>query len=186
MLKKYKRLFLKLFAVISAGGCSDNAGALTLDLGRGITMELVRVPGGEFVMGSPDSEPGRGDDEGPQRLVAIRKPFYIGRCEVTQAQWRAVMGSEPWDGGEWTKSGDNHAASYITWALASEFCKTLSKQIGRKVALPTEAQWEYACRAGGQTTYSFGDYASQLGDFAWCKDNAWDANHMYPHPVGQN
>jgi formylglycine-generating enzyme len=148
-------------------------------------MELVRIPVGEFGMGSPADEHGRGDDEGPQRRVAISKPFYMGRCEVTQAQWRAVMGSEPWDGGEWTKSGDNHAASYITWALASEFCKTLSKQTGRKVALPTEAQWEYACRAGGQTTYSFGDDASQLGDYAWCKDNAWDANQMYAHRVGR-
>jgi len=95
------------------------------------------------------------------------------------------MGTEPWDGGEWAKSGENLAASYITWNLANKFCQMLSKQTGRTVTLPTEAQWEYACRAGGKTAYSFGDDASQLVDYAWCKDNAWDKDEMYAHAVGR-
>jgi formylglycine-generating enzyme required for sulfatase activity len=148
-------------------------------------MGLARIPAGEFLMGSPKIELGRFDDEGPQHRVTIDKPFYLGVCEVTQAQWRSVMGSEPWDGLEWAKSGDNHAASYITWDLAARFCAKLSKQTNRTVTLPTEAQWEYACRAGAATAYSYGNDASQLVHYAWCKDNAWDTNRMYAHPVGR-
>jgi formylglycine-generating enzyme required for sulfatase activity len=148
-------------------------------------MELVRIPAGEFLMGSPIDEVGQFDDEGPRRRVTIGRPFYMGVCEVTQAQWRSVMGSEPWDRGEWTKSGDNYAASYITWELANRFCKTLSDRTKRIATLPTEAQWEYACRAGGNTAYGFGDDAARLSNHAWCKANTWDRDEMYAHQVGR-
>jgi formylglycine-generating enzyme required for sulfatase activity len=72
----------------------------------------------------------------------------MGIHEVTQSQWRAVMGSEPWKGEKYTQSGANNAASYISWDDAAKFCETLSKKTGKQVVLPTEAQWEYACRAG--------------------------------------
>jgi len=185
-----KRRYIVSAACLALGlllpiGCADSTRRLTLDLGDGVTMELASIPVGEFLMGSPQTEIGRFDDEGPQRLVTIGKPFYIGVCEVTQAQWRSVMGTEPWDGLEWSKSGDNYPAIYITWDLANRFCEKLSKQTNRTITLPTEAQWEYACRAGAATAYSYGHDASQLVNYAWCQDNARDANEMYAHQVGR-
>ena len=172
-------------ALISAAGCSDNAKQMTLDLGKGVTMKLVLIPAGEFMMGSPKSDPDGHDDEGPQRKVTISKPFYMGIYEVTQAQWRGVMGTEPWKGKHWTKPGDHNAASHLSWNDASRFCLMLSKKSGRTVDLPTEAQWEYACRAGGKTVEHLGNNASKLGDYAWYDRNAYDIGGKYAHAVGQ-
>jgi len=95
------------------------------------------------------------------------------------------MGTEPWDGKRLAKSGGSHAASCISWDDASKFCEVLSKKIGKKVTLPTEAQWEYSCRAGSKTAYSFGDDASSLGDYAWYSENAYKKDEKYAHAVGQ-
>jgi len=157
---------------------------LDLDLGKGVKMKLVLVPAGKFVMGSPKTDGGRDDDEGPQREVTISGPFYMGIYEVTQAQWRAVMGAGPWDG-RYAQSGAGNAASYISWDDASKFCRTLSKKTHRKVALPTEAQWEYACRAGGRTAYCFGDNAGKLGDYAWNHFNGMAMGEQYAQVAGQ-
>lgn len=157
---------------------------LTLDLGKGAKMKLKLIPAGKFLMGSPDNELERQVDEGPQHEVTISKPFYMGVYGVTQAQWRAVMGSEPWAGKTDAKSAAKNAASYISWDDASEFCKALSKKTGRKVMLPTEAQREYACRAGTKTAYSFGDDPTKLGAHAWYRDNADKIGQKYAHPVG--
>ena len=165
-------------ALLSAAGCSGGAKYMTLDLGGGAAMTLVLIPAGEFLMGSPKSDPDHYDDEGPQRKVTISKPFYMGIYEVTQIQWRSLMGTEPWKGKRWTKSGDNNAASHLSWNDASRFCLVLSKKIGRTVALPTEAQWEYACRAGDETV-------EHLGDYAWYDRNAYDIGRKYAHAVGQ-
>ena len=158
---------------------------LTLDLGKGVTMKLVLIPAGTFLMGSPVTEMGRKKNEGPQHQMTISKPFYMGTTEVTQAQWKAMMGTEPWDGKVYdaVKSGSN-AASYIRWDDASKFCEMLSKKIGKKVALPSETQWEYACRAGSKTAYSFGDESSKLGTYAWYDNNASKQDERYAHPVG--
>ena len=177
--------------LISPVGCSDGMRAkdndelvhTTLDIGRGVTLKLVLVPAGEFMMGSPETATCHYDDEGPRRRVTISQPFYMGVYEVTQAQWRGVMGSEPWKGKRRTKPGDNIAASYLNWNDASRFCAMLSKKTDRTVALPTEAQWEYACRAG-RSTDPFADDASKLGDYAWYKPNAYDTG-KYVHAVGQ-
>ena len=166
------------FTLISPAGCSGDPRDLTLDLGRGVTLKLVLIPAGEFMMGSPKTDPDRYDDEGPQRKVTISKPFYMGVYEVTQAQWRRVMGVEPWKGRRWTKPGDNNAASHLNWNDASRFCQMLSKKIGRTVALPTEAQWEYACRAGSKAPY-------RLGDYAWYDRNAYDTGEKYVHAVAR-
>ena len=157
---------------------------ITLDLGKGLSMKLALIPAGKFLMGSPKKERG-GAFESPQREVTISQPFYMGVYEVTQSQWRAVMGSEPWDGKPGTKSGTNNPACYISWDDASKFCDMLSKTTGKKVMLPTEAQWEYACRAGSNTAYCFGDDASKLGDFAWYTSNASGKGKEYAHAVGQ-
>jgi formylglycine-generating enzyme required for sulfatase activity/tRNA A-37 threonylcarbamoyl transferase component Bud32 len=154
---------------------------LALDLGKGVTLKLVLIPAGKFQIGSPKTETNRNNDEGPQREVTISKPFYMGITEVTQSQWKAVMGTDR----SGDKSGSNNAVSHISWSNANKFCKVLSKKTGRKVMLPTEAQWEYACRAGSKTAYSFGDDSSKLGNYAWYTKNAWDIGKQYPHAVGR-
>jgi HEAT repeat protein/formylglycine-generating enzyme required for sulfatase activity len=158
---------------------------LDLDLGKNVTLKLTLIPAGKFMMGSPKTETGRDDDEGPQREVTISKPFYMGVYEVTQAQWRAVMGTIPWRGkSSNAKSGANNAATFISWNKANKFCELLSKKTGKKVSFPTEAQWEYACRAGSKTVYSFGDDVSKLGDYAMYESNTVRADDEYALVVG--
>jgi formylglycine-generating enzyme required for sulfatase activity len=149
---------------------------MALDLGDGIKMQLVLIPAGKFVMGAPGSETGRDYDEGPQRRVAISSSFYIGVTEVTQDQYAAIMGENP------SKfSGLSNPVEQVSWEDAVAFCKALSKKTGQTVRLPTEAQWEYACRAGSKTRFSFGDDDRDLGAHAWYKDNSdWKT-----HPVGK-
>ncbi|MCP2732563.1 formylglycine-generating enzyme family protein, partial [Limnofasciculus baicalensis] len=130
------------------------------DLGNGITLEMVAIPGGTFTMGSPTSEAERWDNESPQHSVTI-SPFYMGKYTVTQAQWRVVaalpkvnrdLSSDPS-----RFKGDNLPVEKITWLDATEFCARLSKYTGRNYRLPTEAEWEYACRAGTNTPFHFGE-----------------------------
>ncbi|MBS3735453.1 MAG: SUMF1/EgtB/PvdO family nonheme iron enzyme [Phycisphaerae bacterium] len=157
----------------------------TLDLGDGVTMKLVLIPAGRFVMGSPAGEEHRDDDEGPQRRVTLTEPFYMGVCEVTQAQYEQVIGETPWRGKHFAKTGTEHAASYVSWDEATAFCEKLSARTGLDVQLPTEARWEYACRAGSTTRYCYGDDAGKLGAYAWYDDNADDAGEEYAHGVGR-
>jgi len=139
---------------------------LTLDLGGGVTMKLVLIRPGKFMMG----------DEKDQHEVAISKPFYMGVTEVTQAQYEAVMGTNPSH-----FKGATNPVEMVFWNDAAEFCKKLSEKTRQTFRLPTEAEWEYACRAGTQTAFSFGDDPSALGDYAW-----WGRNSAKTtHPVGQ-
>ena len=157
----------------------------TLDLGGGVTMKLVLIPAGKFMMGSPTGEKDRDYDEGPRHEVTISKAFYMGVTEVTQAQWKSVMGTEPWSGRPYGKPGADHAACYISWNDTTSFCKALSKKTGKTVRLPTEAEWEYACRAGSKAIFSFGDDGTKLGEYAWYDKNAYDKGEKYAHPVGR-
>ena len=137
-------------------------------------------------MGSPESDVNASSDEMPQREVTISKPFYMGVTEVTQAQWKAVMNTEPWKGRMYAKKDNGqNAASYISLDEARAFCRRLSQKSGRTVRLPTEAEWEYSCRAGSATKYSFGDDESKLGEYAWYENNLPDFREKYAHPVGQ-
>ena len=165
----------------AAAGCSGSGSEsaapaeLTLDLGGGVTMKMVLIRPGKFMMGSPETEKGRFDHE-VQHEVTISKPFYMGVTEVTQAQYEAVMGTNPSH-----FKGATKPVEPVSWNDAAEFCKKLSEKTRQAVRLPTEAEWEYACRAGTQTAFSFGDDPSALGDYAW-----WDGNSgKTPHPVGQ-
>ena len=158
---------------------------LMLSLGNGVTMKVAGIPAGKFIMSSPSSEKGRLSREGTQRIVTISKPFYIGVTEVTQLQWRAVMSSEPWDGRKNVQSNAQNAASYISWRDVEAFCGRLSKSTGKTVTLPTEAQWEYACRAGTRTAFCFGDDPSKLDSFAWFGRNKKNATEVFAHPVGR-
>lgn len=134
---------------------------LTVDVGGGGKMAFVRVAKGSFLMGAPDGEKDADTDEKPQRRVEITRDFYLGMFEVTQAQYRAVTGTDPSH-----FKGDRLPVEQVSWYDATAFCAALSKKTGRKTELPTEAQWEYACRAGTATTFHFGSTLN--GDLANC------------------
>ena len=156
-----------------------------VEITNSIGMKLKLIPAGKFHMGSPDSDSNADDDEKPQHLVKITKPFYLSVYEVTQQQYEKVMGVRPWQGKANVRDGPDYAATYVTWNDAVEFCRKLSEQEGVEYHLPTEAQWEYACRAGTTTAYSFGDDVSKLAQHAWYEKNAWDVGEQYAHRVGQ-
>jgi formylglycine-generating enzyme required for sulfatase activity len=138
---------------------------------NGVKLEMMRVPGGEFLMGSPPNEEGRDDDEGPQHRVTVPS-FYIGKYEVTQAQWKAVMGS---GNNPSNFKGDDLPVGAVSWNDAKDFCRKLSGMTGKLYRLPSEAEWEYACRA--RTT---GANAGNLDAIAWYRDNSGGMTH----PVG--
>jgi sulfatase modifying factor 1 len=148
-----------------------------------IGMKLNKIPAGTFTMGSPEGETDRRDDE-YQHKVTITKAFYIQTTEVTQGQWKAVMGTEPWKGKSYVKDGPDYAASYVSWDDAVAYCKKLSEKESKTYRLPTEAEWEYACRAGTTTRWSFGNDEKVIGDYAWYKENAYDIDEKYAHQVG--
>ncbi len=151
----------------------------------GASLEMVWIEPGTFQMGSPSSERGRGSNEGPVHGVTISQGFYLGKYEVTQEQWESVMGTRPWQGQNYVRSGSNYPAVYVSWADAQGFIRRLNaSQTSNVYRLPTEAEWEYACRAGTTTRWSFGDYESQLTHYAWYRDNAWDVGEQYAHLVG--
>jgi formylglycine-generating enzyme required for sulfatase activity len=136
---------------------------LELDCGGGVKMQLVLIPAGEFLMGSPETEAGRQENEGPRHLVRITRPFLMGKCEITQGQWKAVMGTNP------VRSrgiGEDVSVNEVSWDYCQEFCRKLSTLNHRTVRLPTEAEWEYACRAGTTTAFCFGDDPSPLNEYA--------------------
>ena len=159
-----------------SGGCppvADFGNSFTNSIG----MELVRIPAGTFQMGSPVSEPDRINSEGPVHRVTIGQPFYLGKYEVTQAQWRAVMGTSP----SYFSNCDTCPVEQVSWHDVQDFIEKLNLQEGVSTyRLPSEAEWEYAARAGTQTAYSFGDAANRLGQYAWYGENSGDRTH----PVG--
>lgn len=152
-------------------GSYAHASPLVLELGGGTTMELVQVPAGTFLMGSS-----RDTDEQPVHNVTISQSYYIGKFEVTQAQWRAVMGTNP----SLFKGSDNMPVQEVSPANCRTFCQLLSARTGLTVRLPTEAEWEYACRGGTNTDYHWGNSATDAGQYAWHSGNSGGT----PHEVG--
>ncbi len=138
-----------------------------------VGMKMVLIPAGTFMMGSPKSEQDRRSNEAQHR-VTISKEFYIGTTEVTQGQWQSVMGTTPWKGKQYVKGGLNNAATFVSWDDAVEFCQKLSSKEGKAYRLPTEAEWEYACRGGSTTAYCFGDDLSRLSEYGWWGGTAED------------
>jgi formylglycine-generating enzyme required for sulfatase activity len=140
---------------------------VALDLGNNVTLKLVLIPAGTFMMGSPENEKDRDNDEGPQHEVTISKAFYMGVTEVTQEQYEAVTGRNPSN-----FKGAKNPVEQVSWDDAVEFCRKLSTKTGNTVRLPTEAQWEYACRAGTKTPFNTGETIST--------DEAnYDGNYTY-------
>nr|WP_293108751.1 SUMF1/EgtB/PvdO family nonheme iron enzyme [Okeania sp. SIO2F4] len=127
------------------------AQVMTENLGNGVSLEMVKIPSGRFLMGSPETEVGRLDYESPQHYVDVPE-FFMGKYPVTQAQWQAVMGNNP------SKfKGASRPVEAVNWNNAIEFCEKLSQITGKKYSLPSESQWEYACRAGTTTPFYFGE-----------------------------
>jgi len=159
---------------------------ITIDLPDGATMEMVWIEPGTFRMGSSSSEEGHRPDESPIHTVTITRGFYLGKYEVTQEQWESVVGTSPWyNRSTSVQSKLNHPASYISWDDTQEFIHLLNISAGDSLyRLPTEAEWEYACRAGTNTPWSFGEDVSQLGDYAWYTVNTNDVGDRGPHAVG--
>ncbi|MGF1569302.1 MAG: SUMF1/EgtB/PvdO family nonheme iron enzyme [Nodosilinea sp.] len=122
------------------------------NLGSNITLSMVAIPAGEFVMGSPPEEEGRADNEGPQGTVRVPS-FFMGSFPVTQAQYQAVMGENP---SSFAENGAKRPVETVSWYDAIAFCEKLSQQTGRLYRLPSEAEWEYACRANTTTPFNFG------------------------------
>ncbi|MFN6483558.1 MULTISPECIES: caspase, EACC1-associated type [unclassified Nostoc] len=147
----------------------------TENLGNNVVMDMVAIPSGKFLMGSPDNESGRSDSESPQHPVTIQ-PFFMGKFPVTQSQWKAIatlpkvnidLNPEPSN-----FKGANRPVEQVSWDNAIEFCARLSKKTGKTYRLPTEAEWEYACRAGTTTPFYFGetistDLANYNGNYAY-------------------
>ncbi|MBI3863275.1 MAG: SUMF1/EgtB/PvdO family nonheme iron enzyme [Planctomycetia bacterium] len=150
-----------------------------------IGMKFRLIPPGEFVMGrSPrDDEVVRlenlAQDDLPRHDVTLTKPFAIGMTEVTQKQWKEVMGTTPWRGKKMAVDDETWPATYVSWFDAERFCRKLAEREGETYRLPTEAEWEFACRGGTNTAFSFGDNVSYLSDYAWIRGNSQDL----PHPV---
>ena len=152
-------------------------------------VKFVLVPAGEFMMGSGDDEVGRYKVEGPQRKVKITKAFYMAIHQLTQGQWKAVMGTTPWKGKgkAHAKDGPDYAVNHVCFNDVMDFCAKLGKKEGRTYRLPTEAQWEYACRAGTTTMYFYGDDpgGKKLKEYAWYLENGWDKKELqHVHKVG--
>ena len=147
-----------------------------LDLGRGVKMKLVLIPAGTFTMGSGKDEKGFNANQGPQHEVTISKPFFMGVYPVTQQQYEQLTGKNPSQ-----FKGASNPVEMMSWDAAVAFCKAVSGKSGKVVRLPTEAEWEYACRAGSNTSFYFGDDATKLGDYAWYGANS-GKNHASGGP----
>ena len=175
----------------------------------GLELPMVRIPAGSFWMGSPEGEEDRSEEEGPVHRVRLEE-FLIGRTPITQAQWRAVAQWEPREGERWERElnlnpsrfqpggdtrllkddafTDDRPVEQVSWHHAMEFCSRLSQRTGRHYILPSEAQWEYACRAGTTTPFAFGEslsdelanydgeHTTPVGSFP---ANAWGLHDMH-------
>jgi len=143
------------------------------DLGNGVILEMVQIPGGTFMMGSPDGEKERYSNEGPQHQVKV-PGFFMGKYEITQVQYKAIMGNNPSN-----FKGIKRPVEQVSWNDAVEFCQKLSQKTGRTYRLSSEAEWEYACRAGTSTPFHFGEtITTDLANY--------DGNYTYASaPKGQ-
>jgi formylglycine-generating enzyme required for sulfatase activity len=159
---------------------------------------MVAIPGGTYLMGSPAGEPGRGADEGPQHPVTVR-PFWMGKCEVTWDEydlyWRKLPGAKPpetppdkaadavtrptppYADETFGHGREGNPVLCITYHAAMEYCRWLSAKTGKLYRLPTEAEWEWACRAGTTTAYSFGEDAAKIDEYAWSDKNSEEVAH---------
>ncbi|WP_242072348.1 bifunctional serine/threonine-protein kinase/formylglycine-generating enzyme family protein [Microcoleus sp. FACHB-68] len=166
------------------------ADVFTEKLSNNVSLEMVSIKGGRFLMGSPETEEGRYGYESPQHRVTVQ-PFFLGKYPVTQAQWQSVMGNNPAN-----SKGNNRPVENVSWNDAVEFCQKLSQKTGRNYRLPSEAEWEYACRAGITTPFYFGEtitpdlanydgiYIYASGPQGQCRKQTTDVGSFPPNAFG--
>jgi formylglycine-generating enzyme required for sulfatase activity len=172
------KAFLRLAGLTALLMLAGASAGLAEETTNSIGMKFVLIPAGEFLMGAPGSDRKADDDEKPQHKVIISQPFYLGKYEATQSQREAVMGNNPS-----TFKGRSNPVEMVSWDDVQVFIKKLNqKEGGNKYRLPTEAEWEYAARAGTAGAYSFGDDEAALGRYAWYGEHY---NSGSTHPVGQ-
>jgi len=161
-------------ALAAAGGRQKGMlKKIVLDLGKGATMTVALIPAGTFVMGCPPAEMGKSGREQRQHKVKISRAFYVGVTEVTQKQYAAVMGANPSK-----HQGEKYPVENVSWNEAVAFCRTVSAKTVRPVRLPTEAEWEYACRAGTTTRWFTGNTEASLAGYAWYKKTSGAHTHV--------
>jgi formylglycine-generating enzyme required for sulfatase activity len=181
-------MFSPVSKAVTINGANATSISFTLDLNDPITSllnSMVSIPDGTFMMGSTDNEYKLVYNTTPVHMVTLQA-FEIGAYEVTQAQYLAVMDTNPSSFQGTSYLGhENNPVEQVSWYEAREFCTKLSAQTGRTFRLPSEAQWEYACRAGSTTLYSFGDDDALLSDYAWWSYNSEGTGGPHgTHPVG--
>jgi formylglycine-generating enzyme required for sulfatase activity len=177
-------IFTSVLVWVAIGYANEE---ITVDLPGGETMEFVWIESGTFAMGSLEVGPPNWHlvNERPQHEVRITEGFYLGKYEVTQEQWESVLGTQPWRGQDWVTEGAEHPAVYISWDDARDLIRRLNEAAEDFLyRLPTEAEWEWACRAGTTTQWHFGDDPARLEDYAWYMDNTTLANQTFAHAVG--
>jgi formylglycine-generating enzyme required for sulfatase activity len=158
-----------------------NAEVFVEDLGNGISLTMVKIPGGEFLMGSPASEEERYDDESPQHSVKVPE-FYLGQTLVTQAQWQQLMSNN--NPSKFTGDG-KLPVEQVSWLDTQEFCQKLFEQTQRAYRLPSEAEWEYACRAGTTTPYYFGEtITKELANYGGQRGKTTPVGEFPPNEFG--
>ena len=163
--------------------CASELG-LDLEISNSIGMKFRLIPPGIFLMGSPESEANRRSDE-LQHEVRITSPYYLGSTVVTQGQWISVMGTTPWKASKCVREGDTYPATHVSWEDAQEFINELNASEGDLYRLPTEAEWEYACRAGSLSAFCFGDDIETLFEYGWFRKNAVNIGEKYAHQIGE-
>ena len=178
-------LFVSLWScpVFSSDGPSGPGAVVRNSIG----MSLTYCPPGTFQMGSSPTDRDRKPEEQPQQAVEITQGFFLGTYEVTQSEWFSMMHTEPWKLQQGVIEDPRAAVTYVSWYDAQEFCRRLSLHEGKAYRLPTEAEWEYACRAGTTTRFSFGDDAAKLSEFGWwgsTEEQGTARDEQYTHRVG--
>ncbi|MCX5769469.1 MAG: formylglycine-generating enzyme family protein [Candidatus Hydrogenedentes bacterium] len=157
----------------------------TIMLPDNVPLEMVWIPGGTFMMGRYPGEQDSWESEDPRHQVAV-PGFWMAKYELTKRQWQAVMGTTPWSGLSYVLNDLDSPAVYVSWDDAKAFITALNTQTGLTFRLPSEAEWEYACRADTTTRFYWGDDPDYtlINDYAWWYGNAWDAGEQYAHVVG--
>lgn len=146
-------------------------------------IDYVSLSPGQFTMGATASETGSYPDETPSQNVTLTKGFSIGITVVTQGQWSAVMETRPWEGDALAQDHPDCPAVCVSWSETKQYLARLSQHEGALCRLPTEAEWEYACRAGTTGRWSFGDDEEELGEYGWFFWNAWHKGLYQPRLV---